>query len=419
MSTIVLKSGRIIDPANNIDKIGDLTICGDRIVGIDVPVVNPDQVIDCSGSLVLPGLIDTHAHVYQYVTGRFGLDADTCGVHSGVTTLIDQGGASCITLPGFLHYVSKPAKTRVLSFISAYLVGGLEGHYYAELYRPECCDIDATVKAIKAYPDFIRGIKAHAELGGYQRWGAKVIEIASEIGKQSQLPLYIHLGQLWPSPSHVTIDTDPDSIVESIASLLKPNDILAHPFSRHPGGFINQAGKLHPVIKEALSIGVKVDVGHGSHFSFDIARRVLDAGIVPDTLGADMHGYNTHHRAHPPATPETHPDEGDHLFASAVPFSLTSAMNSMLALGVDFHHVIQMVTSNAARMASLDHEIGTLGAGRTADITVLNDDRGQWRLRDNDGDEITARQILTPRFCLRAGERFDALSELIPQQNAA
>lgn len=419
MSTTVLKSGLIVDPANGIEKTGDLVIRDERIVGIDVPVSNPDQVIDCKGSLVIPGMIDTHAHIYRYVTGRFGLDADTCGVHSGVTTLIDQGGASCITIPGFLHYVSEPAQTRVVSFISAYLVGGLEGHYYAELYKPECCNVDATVKAIAAYPDFVKGIKAHAELGGYQRWGAEVMAIASEIGRQSQSPLYIHLGQLWPSPDSVTFDTDPDTIIDSIVDLLKPDDVLAHPFSRHPGGFINKSGHLHPLIREALAAGVKVDVGHGSHFSFDIARRVLDAGIVPDTLGADMHGYNTHHRAHPPATPEVHPDEGDHLFASAVPFSLTSAMNGMMALGLDFTHVVKMVTCNAARMANLSDEIGTLGAGRIADVTVLNDDRGRWVMRDNDGAQVIAQRMLTPRFCLRAGKRIDALPGLIPQLQAA
>ena len=61
--------------------------------------------MDASGKLVLPGLIDTHAHVFQYVTGRFGLEADMCGVHSGVTTLIDQGGPSCMTLPAFREFV--------------------------------------------------------------------------------------------------------------------------------------------------------------------------------------------------------------------------------------------------------------------------------------------------------------------------
>jgi dihydroorotase len=83
------------------------------------------DTIDVSGKLVLPGLIDTHGHVYQYVTGRFGLNPDMVGVRSGVTTVVDQGGPSCLTLPGFRHFIVGQAATQVYAFLSAYLVGGL------------------------------------------------------------------------------------------------------------------------------------------------------------------------------------------------------------------------------------------------------------------------------------------------------
>ncbi len=58
------------------------------------------------------------------------------GVDSGVTTVVDQGGPSCMTIPGFRAFIAEPARTRVLCFISAYLVGGLEGHLYPDLYGP-------------------------------------------------------------------------------------------------------------------------------------------------------------------------------------------------------------------------------------------------------------------------------------------
>src|SRR5690606_30246795 len=124
-----------------------------------------------SGKLVLPGLVDTHAHVYQYVTGRFGLDADLVGVRSGVTTLVDQGGPSCITLPGFREFVVKRKRSRVVAFLSAYLVGGLEGHYYPELYKPDCVNVEATVRAAEENRDLVKGLKCHAEIGGFERWG--------------------------------------------------------------------------------------------------------------------------------------------------------------------------------------------------------------------------------------------------------
>src|SRR6476661_6997247 len=133
----LLRGGRVICPASGIDGIKDVAIRNGKIAAVqaDILPTSAREVLDVSGQLVLPGLIDTHAHVYQYVTGRFGLNADMVGVHSGVTALIDQGGPSCMTLPGFRQFIVEPAHSRVYVFLSAYLVGGLEGHYYPSLYR--------------------------------------------------------------------------------------------------------------------------------------------------------------------------------------------------------------------------------------------------------------------------------------------
>ncbi|WP_151448900.1 amidohydrolase/deacetylase family metallohydrolase [Lacisediminimonas profundi] len=413
LKDILLKGGRVMDPATGTDAVLDVRVSQGRIaaVGEDLPAGDA-QTIDCSGRLVLPGLIDTHAHVYQYVTGRFGLNPDMCGVRSGVTTLVDQGGASCITLPGFRHYIVEPSKTRVVAFLSAYLVGGLEGHFYPELYRPECLDVDATVRSAMANPDLVKGLKAHAELGGFARWGVDVMRASAEIGVRTGLPVYIHFGQLWPMPADGGLPVDADTIFEQVVDLLKAGDVLAHPFSRHPGGFVERNGKVHPLVREAVNRGLKIDVGHGSHFSYAMARTVLDAGFIPDTLGADMHGYNTAVPA-PAGTPAAHPDE-DHMFLGRTRFSLVSAMTSMLALGLTLEQVVPMVTINAARMIGMEDEIGTLQPGRVADITVLEDARGSWVMTDNEGNQVIARQKLAPLFCLRAGERFDADAPILP-----
>jgi dihydroorotase len=421
MKNILLYGGRVIDPANSIDTLCDLLIEGDRIKAVGqlrgTDAAQGAELIDCSGKLVLPGLIDTHSHVYQYVTGRFGLNADMCGVHSGVTTLIDQGGASCMTLPGFRQFIVEPSESRVLSFISAYLVGGLEGHFYPELYRPECADVAATVKSALANRDIVKGIKAHAELGGFARWGLDVMKKAAQIGEQTSLPVYIHFGQLWPMPDEPTYDIDPDSIFPQVLDVLKPGDVLAHPFSRHPGGFVEQNGEMHPLVSEAIARGLKVDVGHGSHFSYKMAAKVIEAGVVPDTLGSDMHGYNTTVPA-PAGTPDEHPDE-EHLFAGTSRFSLVSTMVSMMALGLSLEQLVPMVTSNAARLAGMSDEIGSLGVGREADVSVLSDEEGAWLLRDNEGTEVIARRMLQPLFCLRAGKRFNATAAILPVPRVA
>ena len=418
---LLLQGGHVVDPAHRIDGVRDIAIKDGRIAAVEQTIAPAAarRVISARGKLVTPGLIDTHAHVFEYVTGRFGMEADMCGVDSGVTTLVDQGGPSCMTLPAFREYVVKPKKTRVLAYLSAYLVGGMEGHYYPSLYKPDCLDVDATVKSANANRDIVKGFKAHAELGGFARWGVEVMRQAAEIGRQAAMPLYIHFGQLWPLPASGANGVDPDTILAQVAPLLKPGDVIAHPFTRHPGGFVGKDGKVHAIVKEALAMGLKVDVGHGSHFSYRMAKIALEAGILPDTLGADMHGYNTQvPKPAPAGTPDAHPDE-DHMFAGKIRFSLVSAMTTMLALKLPLDHVVAMATCNAQKLFGLSADLGHLGVGAVADVSVLNDERGRFVMTDNEGTQVITDRVLTPAFCLRDGVRFDAVAPILPRVQAA
>lgn len=417
---LLLRGGRVIDPAARIDGLNDVAICNGKIAAVQPNILPADakEVIDVAGKLVLPGLIDTHAHVYQYVSGRFGMSPDMVGVQSGVTTLIDQGGPSCMTLPGFRHFIAEPSKSRVYAFLSAYLVGGLEGHFYPNLYSPDCVDIDATVKSATANPDIVRGIKAHAEIGGFARWGIRVIEMAAEIGKQSELPVYVHFGQLWGLPESGTNGEDVDTILQRVIPLLKEGDVLAHPFTRHPGGFVNREGDVHPVIQAAIDRGLKIDVGHGSHFSYRLAQKAIAAGIVPNTLGADIHGYNTQVPA-PAGTPDQHDDDENHPFKGQAKFSLVQAMSSMMALGLTLEQVVPMVTANPAKMIGLSDKIGSLKVGMEADVSVLLQKPGKFILRDNEDTKIVSDGLLQPAFCLRAGVRFDPHAPILPEAIAA
>ncbi len=417
----IVKDGHVICPASGIDGVMDVAISEGKIAAVSKDILRSSakQVIDAKGKLVLPGMIDTHAHVYQYVTGRFGLNPDMCGVDSGVTTLIDQGGPSCMTLPGFRNFIVEPSKSRVLAFISAYLVGGMEGHYYPELYVPTAMDVNATVKSAKENRDIVKGVKGHAEIGGFARYGSKVIELSAQIAREADIPLYVHFGQLWGLPPGGANGEDADTIIERVVKILRPGDVLAHPFTRHPGGFVDKTGKIHPVVKKAMDMGLKIDVGHGSHFSYRLAKIAINAGVIPDTLGADMHGYNTY-VPQPAGTPAgDHPDEENHPFAGQARFSLTQAMSSMLALGIPLSKVVPMVTTAPAKMVRLEGEIGTLKPGAVADVSVLDDLRGRFKLVDNEKTEVIAERLLQPAFCLRKGIRYEAIAPILPKAVAA
>ena len=406
---LLLRGGRVIDPATGFDGVADVAVLNGLIAAVEpgIPPEAAQTVTDVSGKLVIAGMIDTHAHVYRHVTGRFGLDADTVGVRSGVITLIDQGGPSCMTLGGFRHFIAEPAASRVLCFISAYLVGGLEGHLYPELYGPGQVDVRATVRAARANPDLVRGVKGHAETGGVSRWGLEVIKLSKQIARDAGLPLYIHLGQLWPVKEGAEVSAD--DVVAALVPLMDAGDILAHPFTRHPGGFISgQTGEVHPVVWAALERGVTIDVGHGSHFSFDMARRVMAAGIRPFTLGADMHGYNVRMPSDDDASRSANP------FFGVAPFNLTHAMTELLTLGVPLADVVATVTSNPARMLRMEDSLGSLQPGREADVSVLELLPGRFKLTDNSGETMVAPEMVRPVFALRGGTMFQAESPLVP-----
>ncbi|HJX21923.1 MAG TPA: hypothetical protein VJ454_13095, partial [Steroidobacteraceae bacterium] len=89
---LLLRGGRLIDPANKVDAIGDVAILNGRVLaaGAAAQGFTARREIDARGAIVCPGFIDMHVHVYEWVT-NFGVPADAAGIHSGATTIVDQG----------------------------------------------------------------------------------------------------------------------------------------------------------------------------------------------------------------------------------------------------------------------------------------------------------------------------------------
>ena len=65
MSTTLIRGGRIVDPSQNIDRVGNLFLRNDRIEGIDTGAAVADHVIDATGFIVCPGLIDIHVSLRE------------------------------------------------------------------------------------------------------------------------------------------------------------------------------------------------------------------------------------------------------------------------------------------------------------------------------------------------------------------
>jgi dihydroorotase len=415
---LIVRGGRVIDPSQAIDGVHDVAVKDGTIARVAPRVAGTAaRTVDARNRLVIPGMIDTHSHIYQHVTGDFGMNPDEVGVRSGVTAVVDQGGAAPLTIQGFRKFIKDRAATRVYAFVSNYLVGGLLGHRHVGLYGPHGINVKETINAIEKNRDFVKGIKCHAEVGGYSRWGIETLRLGKEASRATKVPVYVHLGRLWAEENGTSID--PDSVIDEALPLLDPGDILAHPFTKHPGAFVSREGKVHPLIFEAMARGVRIDIGRGGHMSFNAARIALDAGVMPFTIGSDIHGYTIRRRDESRVWGEGAfgGEQGElTTIGGTGAFSLVQVMNELIALGVELRDVIRMVTVNAATMLEVTDELGSLAPGRVADISVLAIDEDDSTLQDSLGVRIKTDKRLRPVLAVRAGKVHRARSPLLEEQ---
>ncbi|MCU1488191.1 MAG: amidohydrolase, partial [Actinomycetia bacterium] len=118
LNSLLLKGGRVIDPASGMDTLADVLVTDGRIAAVGVVEAPPDaEVIDVTGQVVTPGLIDLHVHVYPGM-GDFCLHPDKVGVETGVTTVIDGGTSGVATFGLARRWIDDPdVKTNILAFM--------------------------------------------------------------------------------------------------------------------------------------------------------------------------------------------------------------------------------------------------------------------------------------------------------------
>jgi dihydroorotase len=162
MVDLVLRGGRVIDPANGRDETADVAFGDGKVVGVgrDLPAGGTEPV-DARGLLVVPGLIDLHTHVYWGGTS-LGVDAAEVAQHSGTTTFVDAGSAGPGNFHGFRHHVIEPSPLRIIPLLNVSFPGIFA--FSASVMVGECSDLRfldprECVRVIKANRDLVAGVK--------------------------------------------------------------------------------------------------------------------------------------------------------------------------------------------------------------------------------------------------------------------
>lgn len=109
---LLIKSGRVVDPANKIDETCDILVENSKIAKVAKNIKpNGAEVIDASGKIVLPGLVDMHVHLRE--PGRE--DKET--VASGTLAALAAGVTSCLAMPNTDPAMDSAESVRLLQGI--------------------------------------------------------------------------------------------------------------------------------------------------------------------------------------------------------------------------------------------------------------------------------------------------------------
>ena len=121
---LILRGGRVIDPSQRLDAVSDVAFAGGKVAKVAPKLQGGagTDVRDVSGSIVTPGLIDLHTHVYWGGTS-LGIDAEEFCRTSGVTTSVDTGSAGPGNFAGFRKHVIEPSQVRILAYLHVSLAG--------------------------------------------------------------------------------------------------------------------------------------------------------------------------------------------------------------------------------------------------------------------------------------------------------
>jgi len=373
---ILIKNGHVIDAKNNINKIIDIAIVDNKIALIEKNISNElaNRIIDANGLYVSPGLIDIHSHNFHgtepnnYLSNSFAaLPPDGFSFRSGVTTIVDVGGAGWRNFKIFKEQIIDRSKTRVLSFLN--IIGsGMKGGAVEQ--NIDDMEPNRTAEIVKKFPGEIVGIKL-AHFNGYN-WIP--VDRVVEAGRLADVPVMIDFG-----------GSDPELPLDKLLlEKLRPGDIFTHAYAHVRGRtpIVDENGKLREYVLKAQQKGIVFDVGHGGgSFLFEQAIPAVKQGLKPNSISTDLHTGSMNGGMK----------------------NIVNVMSKFLNMGIDLDEIIKSTTWSPARYIKR-RDLGHLSVGAEADITLLNLKEGNFGFVDTQGKRMKGNNLLECEMTIKAGK---------------
>jgi len=379
---LVIKGGDVLDPSQSLRGKRDIGIRYGliEVIEADIPAERALRVLDASGKLVTPGLIDLHCHVFPYGSA-IGIPADELVAHQCTTTCVSAGDAGANNFAAFRRYVVAQTRTRLYAFVHIANIG-LAGFPVPELYNINYARVDEAARAVAENTDLVLGIKVRMSENVIAKNGTEPLKraIAACEKAGTGTKVMCHIGGVETS-----------ELMSQILDLLRPGDILTHAYTGAPnigGAFTNivQDGRLLPAALAAKQRGVVFDIGHGGgSFDYTVAEPAIAQGCPPDTISSDIHVFSGN-------TP-------------GMPY-LTWVMSKFMGLGFTLEQVVAMATVNPAKVINRMPKLGTLQLGAPGDVAIMELVEGEVSFVDTRNNTRTGRAYLKPVQTVTAGIPF-------------
>lgn len=362
----LIHGGRVVDTTRNIDEIQDIGIQNGKIVGVRGQ--DAKEVIDASGCLVTPGLIDFHCHIGSKISD-LGLAGEATYFPTGVTTVVDAGTSGTANYQAFRAFTLS-SRLRVKAFLNVSPTG-LSTTAYHENLDPDKFQTSKIISLLREYDDQLLGLKVRQSMELVEGRGLEPMKAMLEIAEKVHCPVVVHT-------------TNPPVPVEQIARLLRPGDVYAHVY-QGKGECVVRGGKVIHEMIEHQKRGVIFDAANGTnHFSLKVAKTCLSQGLLPDIISTDLTTKS--------------------VYTPGKVFSLPYIMSKYLALSLSFPEIIRRVTTNPARFLKEEINLGSLEEGTGADIAIHRIIPHPVYFSDFKGEKVKGEELIRTELTMRDGK---------------
>ena len=365
----LITGGEIFDPSAKTTTYGDIAIVKGKIARPESGKTYR-QVIDASGCIVTPGLIDYHTH-YFLNGSENGVNPDASSFCCGITTAVDGGTCGAGGYEIYRRTVMSLSEVRILNYLLV-ASGGQSNDRYPENLDPKYFDEEKILDLFAKYPDNLVALKTRISHSIITPELARVsIPRTVEIAEKAGVPVVVHV-------------TDCSIPLDELAEMLRPGDVICHIYhGRGENTCLDSNGKVLAGLLKARERGVLFDASNGrSNFDIEVCRKAVEQGFTPDIISSDNNTSSW--------------------FLQPM-HTLPRILSKFIDFGMSLEDVISAATINPAKLVKRP-ELGSMAEGTPADVCIFKHKKKEVPYTDINGNKFTGTQVLVPMMTFKGGK---------------